>query len=180
MIDKRTKTDIYVKNVKYSPVTGKVRANQKSNSCFLWSPVQLSHNERVGNSVPYSEVAVRVEPFDMKSLSIIEIKKQIIDLDVSINSMTIGEYIEEIKNVITDRGIPEDAIINDLEGDTIQVTYERLETLQERTVRLYRIPKRNDLEKIKIIEKCEEDIKNKEKELLEIRDKIKAARGETF
>lgn len=172
-VEKRTKTHIVALGVNFSLKTGKVAKNQSESSRVLWTPPQfLTRRQPV--MIPYQDVAVKVEPFDMNDLEVIQKKENLFNLKVVFfnNGDTIEDALNNVHKIMQENNIPKDAVLQE-EGTVI--CYKRPETLEERTQRLYYEPTLQDMKHRKELERCQSELEAKQNELEEIRKKVQLA-----
>ena len=175
-VEKRTKNHIVALGVNFSLKTGKVAKNQNESSRVLWTPPQfLTRRQPV--TIPYQDVAVKVEPFDMNNLEIIEKQNGTFDfvLDIFRQNPTVENFMEQMKEQMEEQNIPMNATIENISEFGISLSYKRKETLEERTNRLYYEPTLQDMKHRKELERCQAELEAKQNELEEIRKKVQLA-----
>lgn len=176
-VEKRTKTHIVALGVNFSLKTGKVAKNQNQNSRVLWTPPQfLTRRQPV--TIPYQDVAVKVEPFDMNNLETIEKQNGTFDfvLDIFRQNPTVENFMEQMKEQMEEQNIPMNATVENISEFGISLSYKRKETLEERTQRLYYEPTLQDMKSRKELERCQAELEAKQRELEEIREKVQLAK----
>ena len=175
-VEKRTKNYIVALGVNFSLKTGKVSKNQNQNSRVLWTPPQIL-TRRQPETIPNQDVAVRVEPFDMKQLEIFEKQNGTFDFVLKIlrEKTTVEDFMEQVKEKMEELNVPLDATIENISEFGISLSYKRKETLEERTQRLYYEPTLQDMKNRKELERCQAELEAKQKELEDIREKVQLA-----
>lgn len=175
-VEKRTKNHIVALGVNFSLKTGKVAKNQNESSRVLWTPPQfLTRRQPV--MIPYQDVAVKVEPFDMNNLETIEKQNGTFDfvLDIFRQTPTVENFMEQMKEQMEEQNIPMNATVENISESGISLSYKRKETLEERTNRLYYEPTLQDMKQRKELERCQAELEAKQNELEEIRKKVQLA-----
>lgn len=175
-VEKRTKTHIVALGVNFSLKTGKVAKNQNESSRVLWTPPQfLTRKQPV--TIPYQDVAVKVEPFDMEQLETFKKQNGTFDfvLDALRQKTTVEDFFSQVKEQMEKLNIPMNATIENISEFGLSLSYKRKETLEERTQRLYYEPTLQDMKSRKELERCQAELEAKQRELEEIREKIQLA-----
>lgn len=172
-VEKRTQNYIVVLGVNFSLKTGKVSKNQNQNSRVLWIPPQfLTRRQPV--TIPYQDVAVKVEPFDMEQLETFEKQNGTFDfvLEILRQKTTVEDFFAQVKEQMEELNIPMNATIENISEFGLSLSYKRKETLGERTQRLYYEPTLQDMKNRKELERCQAEFEAKQKELEDIRKKV--------
>lgn len=175
-VEKRTQNHIVALGVNFSLKTGKISKNQNQNSRVLWTPPQfLTRRQPV--TIPYQDVAVKVEPFDMEQLETFEKQNGTFDfvLELLRQKTTVEDFFAQVKEQMKELNIPMNATIENISEFGLSLSYKRKETLEERTQRLYYEPELQNMKSRKELERCQAELEAKQKELEEIREKVQLA-----